>query len=289
LSSLIGDTVILIASIKYKAFKLHKSIVVIIQHIAVCDLMTSVCYVFPKFVQLIANGNILGNLMCYLTVYIGYYLNVVSIYLICNMTTSKSLLLKYPLQFGTTTLKRAHLSCVACWLAALILPGMFLMVDMADISFSYRGYLCNYGFSAEIWHNLMPIFSVLSGVLPTFLVAATTVYLLILAKQVARRGRESLKWQGIMTTVLTATVYCLSILPYAACELGRPFLEADYDKNSFFFVYLFRTGISLLSLNTVSNFYIYSLTVASFRGFVWSKMQQFHRFLFKKAAATHNG
>ena len=39
LSSLIGDTTILIASIKYRAFKLHKVVVVIIQHIAVCDLL----------------------------------------------------------------------------------------------------------------------------------------------------------------------------------------------------------------------------------------------------------
>ena len=34
ISSLLGDTIILIASIKYKAFKLNKIVVVFIQHIA---------------------------------------------------------------------------------------------------------------------------------------------------------------------------------------------------------------------------------------------------------------
>jgi hypothetical protein len=163
------------------------------------------------------------------------------------------------------------------------------MVDKDDISFSYRGYLCIYFSSADIWHTFMPINSVLSGVLPTFLVIATTFYLLIRGKKVRRRGRESLKWQGIITTVLTATVYCISILPYAAYELGKRFLEADNEKNAFFFIYLQRAGVSLLSLNTISNFYIYSLTVSSFRSFVCSKMQQAYRFLSKLVTSTDNG
>ena len=41
-SSLLGDSLILIASIKYNAFNLHKMIVTFIQHIAVCDLLQSV-------------------------------------------------------------------------------------------------------------------------------------------------------------------------------------------------------------------------------------------------------
>ena len=38
-SSLIGDSIILLASVKYRVFKLHKVITVIIEHIAICDLM----------------------------------------------------------------------------------------------------------------------------------------------------------------------------------------------------------------------------------------------------------
>jgi hypothetical protein len=289
LSSLIGDTTILIASIKYKALKLHKAIVVIIQHIAVCDLMMSTFYVLPKCAYLIANGSMLGNFMCYLYVYIGYYLNLASPYLVCNMTVSKLLLLKYPLRFGTTTLKKAHLSCVACWLAALILPGIFLIVDCDDITFSYRGYLCVYGFSSDIWHSLRPLFAALNGIIPTSLVVATTIYLLILAKQVARRGRESLKWQGIMTTLLTATVYCISTLPYAAYSLGKSFIGADYRKKNFFFIYHYRIALSFVSLNTLSNFYIYCLTVSSFRAFVWSKMQPMYRFLSNITTSNYHG
>ena len=41
LSSFIGDTTILVSSVKYRAIRLHKLIVVIIQHIAACDLLVT--------------------------------------------------------------------------------------------------------------------------------------------------------------------------------------------------------------------------------------------------------
>ena len=39
-SSFLGDPIILIAAIKYRALKIHKSVVIIIQHIAACDILT---------------------------------------------------------------------------------------------------------------------------------------------------------------------------------------------------------------------------------------------------------
>ena len=45
--SLLGDSIILIASIKYKAFNLHRIVVAFIQHIAVCDLINASLSVRP--------------------------------------------------------------------------------------------------------------------------------------------------------------------------------------------------------------------------------------------------
>ena len=64
ISSLIGDSTILVASIKYKAIKLQKTIVVLIQHIAVSDLMVVLTAVIPKIVSIIAYKWVFGNLTC---------------------------------------------------------------------------------------------------------------------------------------------------------------------------------------------------------------------------------
>ena len=272
-SSLIGDTTILIASIKYKAFKLHRVIIVIIQHIAVCDLIVSATDILPEMVSVISEKWVLGNFFCYLLSYARYYSNMTSVLLICAMTTSKLLLLKHPLQFGTTTSKKAHSICVACWLAAFSFPVALLLVDKDDVSFSYRAYLCDYGFSSQVWDYLSPFVAVLFLFIPTCLVVLTTVCLLIEARKIVFQSRESLRWQGIVTTVLTATVFCLSLLPYTAYLAGGSIVSVDDKSKSLFHTTFYRVAISFVHLNTISNFYIYSLTVSSFRAFIRSKMQ----------------
>ena len=52
-SSIFGDTVILVVSAKQHAFKLNVIIVAIIQHMAACDLIISVTYVGPTIISII--------------------------------------------------------------------------------------------------------------------------------------------------------------------------------------------------------------------------------------------
>ena len=275
-SSLIGDTTILIAAIKYRAFNLHRVIVVIIKHIAFCDLMVSIMHVFPRVASLISNKWLFGKHLCYLTNLARYYFNCTGVLLICNMTCSKLLLLKYPIRLGSVSVKKAHISCMSCWLAALAFPVSGLIaitLDNPEIYFSFRTYHCNYVITG-IWDWLRPFLAITFVFIPSCLVVASTIYLLIIAKNFARRGRESLKWEGIVTTVLTATVYCISCLPYIVWAVGQSIVSEDDPANNFFHMAFFRIAVSFLSLNTMSNFYIYSLSVQSFRDFIRGRMQR---------------
>jgi hypothetical protein len=113
--------------------------------------------------------------------------------------------------------------------------------------------------------------------------------MLVLAKKVARRGRETLKWQGIMTTVIVALVYCISVLPYVVYHIGKSFLDRDEESNKIFFTTYYKVAQSILWLNTISNFYIYSLTVQSFRDFLWSKLKPSNQLLTELRIATMSG
>ena len=293
ISSLIGDTTILIASLKYKAFNLHKVIVIIIQHIASCDLMMTVMFVAPRFVSLLSNEWALGNSLCYLAPYISYYFTVASVLLICNMTTSKLLHLKYPLRCeAVLTVKKAHMFCVACWSAAVVIPFTAFLVtilDDDDTYFSYITYSCDFGFTSDTWDWLKPLVTVFFLLIPNGVVVGTTIYLLAIARQVARRGRESLKWQGIMTTILTSTVYCISILPYAVHNFAGPLITVDDESSSFFHTSFRRISSSFVYLNTISNFYIHSLSVHSFRDFILSKIQQTYGMFTSTGTSESNG
>ena len=277
LSSLIGDTTILIASIKCRAIKLHKVIVVIIQHIAFCDLMVLATDALPRIVSVLRRKWEFGKFFCYLLTHVRHYFYQNNIFLLCCMTSSKLILLKYSLRFGSISTKKAHVYCMAFWLAALILPLAPILVDVLDgqdIFFSHRAYICCYAYTSDIWNWLRPSLAVFYMLIPNCVVVATTVDLLTIAKKVTQRGRDSLKWQGILTTVLTATVYFISFLPYPVSSVGEAIITVDDQSGSLFHTTFYRISTSLLFLNTISNFYIYNLSVYSFRDFIFSRVQR---------------
>ena len=276
LSSLIGDMTILVASIKYESIKLPRVIVSIIQHIAVCDMLVVASDVLPIFITLIADEWVFGYFLCYASFFVSNHVNTASFLLISTLTTSKLLLLKYPLRFGTLASKKAHIFCGVCWIIAVTPPATTLLVDRHDTYFSYISYTCGYDFSAEIWKFLLRPLGILLVLLPTCLVIITSTYLLIIAKQVARRERKSMKWQGLITVVLTAAVFCFSSLPWFVIVMSD---EAQHNKKSATNLIFTRIAFSAIFLNTMSNFYIYCLTVDSFRTFVLSRLQLFLRAL----------
>ena len=268
LSSLIGDSIILVASTKYNALKLHKTIVAIMQHIAVCDLIISLNLIL--FVSsLIAERNILGEFLCYTRAYLTFYTFPVSFFLTAALASCKVFLIKFPLRERWTK-KRAHMLCVAIWICSLLIPFLLLIVDRDDVRFDYREYSCHYAFSSDDWKLLRPIVGIFTSLLPNAIVIVTSVWLIMEARKVAKRWRDSIRWQGLMTVILTAGVYCISVLPIQFYHLVGHFVQ--HDPQGMFHVYFYRFSIAVVGTNVMSNFYIYSLTVSSFRSFLLSRI-----------------
>lgn len=270
-SSVLGDFTILVATIKYRAFKFPKFIVVIIQHMAVCDIIISLTSVIPMIISLTANGWVLGDYLCYLTAYCSHYTSLTSVFLVCALTTSKLIILKFPLQLWSSSTAHAHLLCSVLWIIALNVPFISI-IDKSAISFDYRVYLCNFTNSPTAWLSktwLIPLLTVINIHIPILIVVSTTISLLIIARRVARRNwmHERLKWQGIMTAVFTAGFCCISFLPYTVFCTFTP-LPTDSG------LHFYRISWSLIFLQIVGNFYIYSVMVASFREFLWVRILQ---------------
>ena len=86
-----------------------------------------------------------------------------------------------------------------------------------------------------------------------------------------RRTQESLRWQGIATVVLTASVYVVAFLPGSIYYIAKPFVEKDPDEPGMFHIQYYRFANGIHRINILSNFFIYSLTVTSFRRFLVTK------------------
>ena len=175
LSSLIGDTVILVASRNRENFRLNKFLVAIMQHIAVCDISVSIIMILPTAVSLLADAWVLGDVLCCVQPYISYYFYSVNLSLICVLTTSKFLLLRKPAQARKWSKKRAHIICGMIWMLFLLNPILLYTLGKDDSSFDYRLYLCAYGFNSYTWKKILPLVSVINFIIPNSVMIATTI------------------------------------------------------------------------------------------------------------------
>ncbi|XP_063684495.1 cysteinyl leukotriene receptor 1-like [Bolinopsis microptera] len=270
-SSLVGDSIILVASIKYNAFKLHKMSVVLIQHMAICDLMLAMTLILPTIVSLTSNEWVLGSTMCFLQPYFVHLGYTGSIYFTLAMTTTKLIILKNPFLAREWSRKKAHLICVLIWIFSLAVDLMVISTGPKDAYFDYRRYCCRSGLSAPIWRIvLLPLVALFVGILPVALVIITTLMLLWKAWKITRRGGKNLKLEGVLTVVLTATVFTISFLPYTTYHIGSNF--AAKDPLSTYHVLFFTVASNIMSINIMCNFYIYSLTVHSYRQFLVTRL-----------------
>ena len=271
LCSLLGDTTILVAAIKYNAFNMSSLVVTFIKQISVTDLIFSMVCILPVIVSVIKGGVIFGISFHYVRVYISYYCYAAQTLLICGMTTYKVLLLKYPLRVRRWSKKQVYKICAVIWTIALFNPIAFFIVDKDDVYFDYRIYTHNYGFSSGTWDLLVPISSIIGLLIPNIITIGATVILINKALRIVRKDRRSnLRWQGIITVVFAAVVYNLSILPLTVYSILQPFVKWDPVNPGPFHTHFYRIAVTFLTFNIMGNFFIYSLTVSGFREFLKS-------------------
>ena len=272
LASLIGDTLILYATCQKNAFKLHQFIISILQHIAVNDLAISTSYILPRITSLVADSWVLGDSLCSLTTYsIGIFFPTAAC-LVALLTTSKVLVLKYPLWAARWDKKRAHLICSFIWILPLA-PVILCRIDNDDVQFNYRIYSCTAIITANSMRKTKKILSFLVTVAPIPIIIATTIptlQYLAAAKKSARRVRGTNPWQGALTTALTAIVYCISAIPISVYFICKTF--AGENHTDILDRHLFRIGMFMTIIQVISNFFVYTLTIKSFRRFLELKV-----------------
>ena len=126
-------------------------------------------------------------------------------------------------------------------------------------------------FKAKIWKWLRPVMTIVYAVVPNVLVTASTIGLLILAKQAAARRNMNVNMPGVITIILVAVIYHTSLLPFTIYNSAESRVA---DKTSFFHKEFFRISISFLCFTIISNFFIYCVTIESFRQFLTRKIKR---------------
>jgi len=267
ISSLIGDSIILVASIQPNGIKLNKFIVTVMQHIAVSDLLSCFTFVLPTIITLIADKWVIGDIYSFASVYIDMVNYGVNTVLITLLSASKLFLLKYPAQIPRWTIRRGHVTCASIWMFGNIFPMIYFFFCFPYLSYGYDlNKLC----PERVWIKSVGL--IMEAVTELIMTISTVLILFHLSKarRVARRSGGRIPWQGVTTVVTTTTIFCVSVLPSTWVMTIHGAYYSDHvteltDKLSW-------VASCCTGLNIMSNIYVYCLTVPSLRRFIVVKV-----------------
>jgi hypothetical protein len=266
-TSLLGDIIILLATFKHRAIKMHRVIVAVMQHMAICDLSQTIFRVLPLIPALIIDRWTLGPVLCDVQAGIGYLCNVITMFLTCALATTKLLLIKYPLKTRALTSRHGHILSFIVWILGLTayLP-LFVSkkLNSQRITFVSISYNCDF-FQLKNAESYLSCYLSILG-LPFLAVIATSVHLLVFAKKVAARQAEKMRWEGITTVLLTVGALIISFLPWGVVSVIN--VTGVHQPSPM----TWRAVTYLQYLNIMANFFVYFLMVQSFRRFLKSKI-----------------
>ena len=94
-----------------------------------------------------------------------------------------------------------------------------------------------------------------------------SIYLIVLAKKVGARQRESVRWQGVVAVLLTVGVMLVSNFP-AGVVIGVQVFGGVVTPN------IMRTVYHVQYLNVMANFFVYPLAVRTFKQFLYQKISR---------------
>ena len=237
LLSIIGNTVLLFASIRRHAIKLDRITIVLLENLAVGDLGFVFFTILPRAVHILQNndGTLFGHeLLHKITVLPRLVCTAINISLIPILNFCKLLCLLYPLRVRNYRYKDGYKLVAVLWSGSvMVCAGIMVWTNFLS------------SFPDEIFIAVAVVLFVL-----IVLILTTTIGLLLTVHKA--RG---LTRQGFVSVILISIVFLVCYI-------------AMWTANILFSFAIFRIFYSIAYLSCFSNTLIYYRTIRSFKEFV---------------------
>ena len=224
----LGNSLVIYATVKHKAIKLDKLSVWIIQNLAVSDLINSIIVLVPVIVSLYANDQwILGDAFCTTSMFYNNCSVVASAILINALSLNKMLRCLFPLRFMNTSKTQQRLVTIVTAVSVMIIPAFqfykFTIKHEFIVKFSPSRCQC-VSFKKSFNITGAPISALLlvsiTNLLPCLSMCTLNTILVTYALKKSNRGVNI--WNILIVVLVTAS-FLFSMLPYFV------FILVNYD------------------------------------------------------------
>lgn len=273
-ATLVGNTFIL-ASIYHRALTLNRLLVIAMQHIAVSDILKTMSQVVPTLVSLVADGWVLGQGIGYILYYLGTFGNNVGNGLLGLLCCLKLVILVAPSQSRRWGAQVAHWWCGAMWAISLVLP-ILVAAERPKLYFTHVYYFVHaevldwfHGENMDL-RTILVFLTVGVPALAVLLSVPPTLGFLIKSLLASRRVGGETRWQAMTAVLLMAILHTSVTIPsfFALHHV----VKSGGQVATLSITPMVRIGTFVGNVNIVVNFFVYYLTISSFRNFVNSKI-----------------
>lgn len=266
LGSLVGNSIILLATVNSKTIRLDKASIVLIKNIAVSDMMMGMVGVHPVLASLIHGTWPYGTAFCYIFHYVQVPFYVSAVFLICGLHINKLYTVIHPLRYVSRSSRNGHIISAVAWLLSTLFPVTQIIVDFKSVMYVEKIYRCMYSYKNPLWEWLLPLVGTVCTAFPNIMVGGTTAALIFLV----RRTKGRFNRQGILTALHVGCWYLLANMPVSVEMLVfrniRQFMSSKADL--FFDFYFYRASYFMLFINCSCNVFVYYCSIKSFNIFV---------------------
>ena len=210
-----GNGFVLFLSKKHNALKMDKMSVILLENLAIADIIIVFTKFIPMLLIMILDRWVLGKVMCGLVGYFQLLPIVAEVLLTTSLTCHRIHVLKRPLHAGMMRTRTGHLFAFLVWGVSLT----YLMVCMIrlPVVFHPLAFSC-----VSIYHSsgtdliIDTLFLYLpSRIIPMLVTVLGNIYVLyIVAKSLGRMGERELPGRhAVITTSIISGCFIIAMLP----------------------------------------------------------------------------
>lgn len=126
--AVLGNTLVLLAALRYKAIKLDRVSVILISHLAAADLCYTVVGILPTIPTLLLQRWVFGPVLCSVQYYTIYVFLLADVILVCSLNVSKLTCLLCPFSARVRSHRAGRVIALGIWTALLVLSCPLVQV-----------------------------------------------------------------------------------------------------------------------------------------------------------------
>ena len=260
--SILGNTVVLVATLKYNAIKLDEISVALIRNIAVADLGVA-AYIVSTLPGIIKRKYLYSDFFCSFSKTWFYSCMMAEVVLLAALSISKLLWILKPLQALSRSKKNGNIIAAVIWMTMICLAAATTIYrESANDNWTvYENaiYQCSRQNVNKSSGILFKSIVMSFNAVPQVVITVATVWLLALVRKAGQVHR-----QGLITIILVCALFFVSHAPYGCLYQVLKMLNVKDDWMSAFY----RWSYYIVYLNYTANPFLYYASIDSFQRFV---------------------